>query len=102
MLTPLASPAAAVRGLWRLGSGHRDAVRALRHESCGLQRRVRMLNGGQEIRWHDYAGAADQPPTLEAALAQLANLERERRVADELLQIESLDLTSVLDRICQL
>jgi PAS domain S-box-containing protein len=41
-------------------------------------------------------------PTLEAALARLANLERERRVAEALLQIESLDLHGVVDRICRL
>jgi len=40
--------------------------------------------------------------TREAALEQVAMLERERRVADALLQVESLDLHSVLDRICRL
>jgi len=34
--------------------------------------------------------------------ARVANLERERRVAEALLQVESLDLRSVLDRICRL
>jgi signal transduction histidine kinase/DNA-binding response OmpR family regulator len=33
---------------------------------------------------------------------QIANLERERRVAEALLQIESLDLGPLLDRICRL
>ena len=56
----------------------------------------------QEIKPQECAAPFDQPRTLEGALAQLANLERERRVADALLQIESLDLTSVLDRICRL
>ncbi len=40
--------------------------------------------------------------TLETARVRLAKLERERRVADELLKIESLDLHDVLDRICRL
>jgi PAS domain S-box-containing protein len=40
--------------------------------------------------------------TLETARVRLAKLERERRVADELLKIESLDLHEVLDRICRL
>ncbi|HLK10762.1 MAG TPA: response regulator [Candidatus Binatia bacterium] len=40
--------------------------------------------------------------TIDTALARLGNLERERRVADELLKIESLDFHSVLDRICRL
>jgi len=39
---------------------------------------------------------------VDAALARVANLERERRVADALLQIDSLDLHTVLDRICRL
>ena len=43
-----------------------------------------------------------EPLAPDAARAQLANLERERRVADALLQIESLDLNDVLDRICRL
>jgi PAS domain S-box-containing protein len=43
-----------------------------------------------------------EPLTPAAALAELANLQRERRVADALLQIESLDLNDVLDRICRL
>jgi signal transduction histidine kinase/DNA-binding response OmpR family regulator len=34
--------------------------------------------------------------------ARIANLERERRVAEALLQVESLDLRTVLDRICRL
>src|SRR5262245_32181413 len=34
--------------------------------------------------------------------ARVANLERERRVAEALLPVESLDLRSVLDRICRL
>jgi signal transduction histidine kinase/DNA-binding response OmpR family regulator len=38
----------------------------------------------------------------ESALARLAGLEREHRVAEALLQVESLDLQSVLDRICRL
>ena len=33
---------------------------------------------------------------------QIANLQRERRVAEALLQIESLDLGPLLDRICRL
>jgi PAS domain S-box-containing protein len=44
----------------------------------------------------------EQPLTLDAAQAQLAALERERRVADALLQVESLDLRSVLERVCRL
>ena len=34
--------------------------------------------------------------------ARVANLERERRLAEELLQVDSLDLRSVLDRVCRL
>jgi len=52
-----------------------------------------------------YAIATDgrsAPPTLDEALGQLANLERERRVAEALLQIESLDLRVLLDRICRI
>jgi PAS domain S-box-containing protein len=41
-------------------------------------------------------------PCEDDALARLAKLERERRVADALLQIETLDPSSVLDRICRL
>src|SRR6185295_8988783 len=43
-----------------------------------------------------------EPLTREAALSQLIGLERERRVADALLQIQSFDLNTVLDRICRL
>jgi signal transduction histidine kinase len=42
------------------------------------------------------------PITHDAAVAQLEGLEREQRVAAALLEIESLDPSSVLDRICQL
>ena len=38
----------------------------------------------------------------ESGLARLAELEREHRVAEALLQVESLDLQTVLDRICRL
>jgi signal transduction histidine kinase/CheY-like chemotaxis protein len=38
----------------------------------------------------------------ESGLARLAGLEREHRVAEALLQVESLDLQTVLDRICRL
>jgi PAS domain S-box-containing protein len=48
------------------------------------------------------AGAAAPPETLEAALARLANVERERRVAEALLHVESLDVRTLLDRICHL
>jgi PAS domain S-box-containing protein len=41
-------------------------------------------------------------PGIDPAIASTANLERERRVAEALLQVESLDLQSVLDRICRL
>ena len=34
--------------------------------------------------------------------ARVANLERERRLAEALLQVDSLDLRSVLDRVCRL
>jgi len=43
-----------------------------------------------------------EPSTIDAALAQIANLERERRVAEALLQVETLDLHAVVDRICRL
>jgi PAS domain S-box-containing protein len=56
----------------------------------------------REIRLTDHAPQTVEPLTPEAALAKLANLQREQRVADALLQIESLDLNSVLDRICRL
>lgn len=42
------------------------------------------------------------PRTIGEALARIANLDRERRVADALLQIESLDMRDVLDRVCHL
>src|SRR4030095_15247002 len=38
----------------------------------------------------------------ESGLARLAGLEREHRVAEALLQVESLDLPAGLDRICRL
>ncbi len=41
-------------------------------------------------------------PRVEPAIDPIANLERERRVAEALLQVESLDLSNVLDRICRL
>jgi PAS domain S-box-containing protein len=47
-------------------------------------------------------GETREPRTLADARARIANLERERGVADALLRVESLDLHSVLDRICRL
>ncbi len=49
----------------------------------------------------------DQSAALGAALVRLAELERERRVADALVQVaeqagETIDLTLLLDRICRL
>lgn len=51
---------------------------------------------------NDHLARSTESITHEAALAQLLGFERERRVADALLQIESLDLNTVLDRVCQL
>src|SRR5262245_488419 len=46
--------------------------------------------------------SSGDPQAYAAALARIAHLERERRVSEALLQIESLDLHGVLDRICRL
>jgi signal transduction histidine kinase/CheY-like chemotaxis protein len=42
------------------------------------------------------------PDEVTALRARIANLERERRLAEALLEVESLDLRSVLDRVCRL
>jgi GAF domain-containing protein len=46
--------------------------------------------------------SADASRALATALERVANLERERRIADALLQIDSLELHGVLDRVCRL
>jgi hypothetical protein len=46
-------------------------------------------------------GSAERAP-LEDALAKLAALSRQHRVAEALLQIESLDPHTVLDQVCRL
>ena len=54
------------------------------------------------IRLDEAPGPTAQSLAHEATLERVATLERECRVADALLQVESLDLHGVLDRICRL
>jgi PAS domain S-box-containing protein len=61
-----------------------------------------MLERRQDSVVNEQVAHTHEPITREVALAQLVGFERERRVADALLEIESLDLTSVLDRVCRL
>src|SRR5690242_5606339 len=76
-----------------------------RYESCDDGSFAAMSTGdlGQEPNGHQSGVSV----TAGAALARLAELERERRVGDALVQVaeqagETLDLKSVLDRICRL
>jgi PAS domain S-box-containing protein len=55
-----------------------------------------------DVGFEQRPGGAVESLTLEAALARLGKLERERRVADALLQVESLDVHTVVESICRL
>ena len=63
-----------------------------------------MLQGEPVPRSEKPNPGEDAPDSLtcDEALARLAKLERQHRVADAVLQVESLDLHSVLDRICRI
>src|SRR5262245_40082976 len=71
----------------RARPARRNRARTRRHESCVSRTRPVQT---------------PEPSTIDTALAQIANLERERRVAEALLQVETLDLHTVVDRICRL
>src|SRR5262249_33852386 len=87
----------------------RDAASPARRSGTSLARLYGLSPSMPRVEHSPGAHADETPagPTLEAAFTRLATLERERRIADALVQVaeqaaETLDLTSMLDRVCHL